>query len=103
MRILNKLEARSQKPEVRELPTARHFAALKGVLLASGFWLLASSAHAQDAQTLVSQMKQAEATISLFSDANRQWRNGARVSFGLEAASGMGRAERETRRCSGGR
>lgn len=64
MRILNKIEARSQKPEARKLPATRHFAVLQGVFLASGFWLLASSAHAQDAQTLVSQMKQAEATIT---------------------------------------
>lgn len=34
------------------------------VVLASGLWLLTSGAHAQDAQTLLAQMKTAEATIS---------------------------------------
>ncbi|BCM89886.1 hypothetical protein IAD21_01736 [Abditibacteriota bacterium] len=69
MQVLN--NNRGQKPEARgqNLELDRAFgsgaiACVRMAFLVSGFWLLPSTAHAQDGQTLVAQMKSAEATVS---------------------------------------
>lgn len=63
MLIPAKSEARSQRSEAR-VASAKRDLALAGVVLASGLWLLALPSRAQDATTLLSQMKSAEATVS---------------------------------------
>ncbi len=64
MQALNKIEARGQRPEAGRAFAKGASTCVLSASLALGLCLLTSGAHAQDAQTLISQMKSAEATVS---------------------------------------